>query len=289
LLLALLRAAGLTKPSTWVRTTLRSPVEYQVDLDLGSWLRRLAFLDGGYETNLPGFLTRLRESHPDSGSVLDVGANVGLISLPTALLLGRSAAAMPFVCAIEPTRANLSALRHNLALNGLQERVSVVGFAAGSRNRSAWIHVEGGLEVGEGTGTANILPESIGRGDDGQPIEERTLDSLRTQGALPKRVTVMKLDTDGYDLKVLEGASELLMSDRPFVFGEFTGHCLAWHGQGVAGVLELAERLDYQVFAPSKVQFRFRAAPTLGNAENLLLVPRELVSRVRWCIDRDHE
>jgi hypothetical protein len=58
----------------------------------------------------------------------------------------------------------------------------------------------------------------------------------------------MKLDTDGYDLFVLMGAKGLLERAQPPILGEFSAHCLNWHGQTVADVRDFVDTFDYRVF-----------------------------------------
>lgn len=60
---------------------------------------------------------------PPKGYVLDVGANIGLISIPVALLVKTDSS--PRVVAIEAVPDNCAALRKNVALNELEHDVAV--------------------------------------------------------------------------------------------------------------------------------------------------------------------
>jgi len=282
-LLALLRWAGATAHGTLVRASLRRPVAYEAELDLGSWLQRLAFVAGGYEWDLPPFLLRLQSSHPSGGAVTDVGANIGLISIPVALLLRREGRARARVFALEPVADNCAALRRNVGLNRLEDQVRVLQVGAGDVEVSTHVHIEDRLCAGQGTGTASILPSGSSAGPDGVPVTVRTIDSLRSEGVIAEVCAVVKLDTDGYDLKALEGAVSMLRTDRPFVFGEFDAQMLGWHDQSVRDVLALASDLGYEVRARRGSGFRFASVQAESHRQDLLLVPRELIPRVAWC------
>lgn len=235
-----------------VRARMRRPARFQMDLDLHAWLQRLAFVTGGYEAETVELLLDLHGRKND-GYLLDVGANVGFIAIPFALRANAP------VVAVEAVPDNVAVLRRNIEANGLAASVTVVPFALGTAPGRVQIQVEGDLEAGAGTGTANILPDGSTYDCVWQEIEVTTLDLLH----LPRGCTVIKLDTDGYDLKVLQGGVEFLARERPLVFGEFSAHCLAWHGQTIADVVAFARAQGYDVF-------RF------PRGEDLLWVPVEL-------------
>lgn len=285
MLLALLAHVGLAANRSIVRAALWRPTAYEVELDLGSWLQRLAFVSGGYEPDLPDFLRRLWISRGGDGVLVDVGANVGLVAVPAALLLREENPRRPIVVALEPVADNCAALERNIALNHLESEIQVVTVGAGSQDQPAWIHVEGGLGLGQGSGTANILPAANGAGPDGNPISVRAIDSLRAEGVLGETCAVLKLDTDGYDLKALEGATRMLQADRPLVFGEFDAHALAWHGQSASDIRALATRLDYDVFSRNGSGYSFGVLNEADHIQDLLLVPRELRAIVTWCVE----
>lgn len=282
--LELYRLLGLGSKHLHVTAELSRPVKYVANLDLHSWLQRIAFLTGGYEEDTVRFLARLWDSIERPGYCLDVGANIGLIAIPLALTIrprGKSLA----VVAVEAVSDNSKTLAANVAANGLQARVRVLAVAVGEMEKLAQIQVEGDLKTGGGTGTANILPEGSDYACVRQDLKVRTLDGLVADGSLPPECRLVKIDTDGYDLKVLEGAASLMATDRPIVFGEFSAHCLAWHGQSLRDVLLLCERRGYQAFKRQGGAWEFSGArPGDPFEQDLLLVPDELVPKIAWCL-----
>ena len=268
--LVLYRLLGVDGRHVHVRAKLRRPVVFEAELDLHSWLQRVAFLTGGYEQDTVQFLADLYRRIGAEGSLLDVGANVGLISIPFVRSTHTSA------IAIEAVPDNVVVLRKNVRLNGLGDAISIVPYALGATAGVAQIQVEGDLEAGEGTGTANILADGTTYECVRQDVRVRTLDELLDSGELPRRCSVVKIDTDGYDLKVLQGGPRLLARDRPVIFGEFSAHCLNWHGQSLADVVAFADANDYLAWRRRMPEWRFTRSLSAGTFEqDLLLVPRE--------------
>jgi FkbM family methyltransferase len=287
LYLALLRALGAESRRTVVVVPLSQPVEYRAELDLRSWLQRLAFVSGSYESETVDFLIRLYQAHPQRGAIFDIGANVGLISIPLAILLRRSDASKSdaIVCAFEPISDNFAQLKRNVELNGLGRAIRLFHVALGDERKIVDIQVEGNLAPGEGSGTANILSEKSTYQCTRIPTALRPLDEMVLMGEIDSNVSVIKIDTDGYDLKIFEGARGLLMNARPVAYGEFDSHCLSWHDQSIGSVRAFAQQVGYEVFAKIPSAFRFpRKADDDNFVRDLLFIPREHVSRYAWCL-----
>lgn len=287
--LLLHRALGLEGKHVAVETALQKPVPFTVRLDLHSWLQRIAFLTGSYEADTAEFLVRLHGAHPREGALLDVGANVGLVTIPAALLLARRENGEPgrtvAVC-VEAVPANARALRENVRLSDTSHLIEVIEAAVGEIAKTVDIQVEGNLHDGEGSGTANILADGSSYECVRIPLQVTTIDSLAAEGRFPSPCSVVKIDTDGYDLKVLQGAEAFLRRDRPVIFGEFSAHCMRWHGQSVEDVVVLARDLSYEVW-PRRKGGGWDFSKDVRResfGQDLLLVPSEMVSRFEWCL-----
>ena len=131
--------------------------------------------------------------------VLDVGANIGNHTLYLAAI------AECKVVSFEPNASLIEALRRSVEINQLGERVTLmpygVGEAAGQGHFAAIMQ--------ENLGGQSI---EIGEGD----IRIVALDELE----LPGRVRLIKIDVEGMELPVLQGAAALIQKDRPLVYVE---------------------------------------------------------------------
>lgn len=259
--LELHRMLGLRKEHVVTQTTLQLPVAYEAELDLYSWSQRIAFVTGGYEPDLVHFLAKACAKR--DGALLDIGANIGMITIPFARLTGRR------VVAVEAVAGNAQVLRRNVARNGLAGRIEVVAAVLGDKPSQAFLHVEGDLDEG-GTGTANIVEN---KGSEAHfAVAVTTLDSL----SIDHPCCVVKIDTDGYDLKILQGATAFLARHRPVIFGEFAAPCLRWHGQTSADVVAFGAAYGYETWQRCTPSWTF--SPAVDHAQfelDLLLVPSE--------------
>ena len=184
----------------------------------------------------------LCEAHAGPGTVVvEVGAHIGTHTIPLARLVG------PYgrVYAFEPQRKLYRELHHNLALNGIANAVAL-RFAVGDGD--ARIVTMDAPSPGNEGGTA------IGRG--GYQVELRSLDSFAFE-----RVSVIKIDVEGFERHVLAGAAETIRRNRPAIVVEIMGGRqllqhpapeILDHVHGVWGDLEAlgysveyAERMDY--------------------------------------------
>jgi FkbM family methyltransferase len=124
-------------------------------------------------------------------AVVDVGANQGMMSLTAASAVGPTGA----VFAFEPHPLTFARLHHNLKINGAAT-VSATNVAVGSSE-----------------GTVAFADESDDSGNsvtsDGPlTVPVQTLDRLLAGGT--QQIAMLKIDVEGYEKFVLEGAAQTL-------------------------------------------------------------------------------
>ncbi len=137
----------------------------------------------------------------------DVGANVGAYSL-LAAKIGKPA---PRVVAFEPSAVNFAQLVRNIALNNCQDRIIPVQVALAGRTSLETFNYRG-LESGQALHALGGATDQIGHAFQPGvrvPVLAFRLDDLIPQFALP-RPTLMKIDVDGGELGVLDGATAAL-------------------------------------------------------------------------------
>lgn len=192
-------------------------------------------LGGSYER----VQTELFRAHVRPGhTVIDLGAHIGYYTLLASALVG----ARGRVFAFEPHPRNAWYLRQHARMNGC-DNVEVLECAAYDRSG----HV--GFRFGAGTGTGRVTDAG------GVEVRATRIDAFVAE----RRITpdVVKVDVEGGERPVLDGAREMLRRDRPLVF-------LSTHGQEQAAACRaLLARLDY------------RADPLPGTRCDLVCVPVE--------------
>jgi hypothetical protein len=58
----------------------------------------------------------------------------------------------------------------------------------------------------------------------------------------------MKIDVEGYEVRVLRGAWGLIARDRPVIYGEFNAWWLEARGDDLGALLADLRDIDYEVF-----------------------------------------
>lgn len=132
--------------------------------------------------------------------MVDVGAHIGSVTVPASFLFQE-------VVALEPCAATFGRLQANLGINRL-ENVRAIQAGAGSREGEDW------LTFAEGqSGGASLQPENNRKHR--ERIRVTALDVL-----IPEPVDFLKVDTEGWDLEVLRGATRILRDHQPDLFLE---------------------------------------------------------------------
>ena len=141
-------------------------------------------------------------------AVLDIGANIGYMTMLLASLVARSG----LVVAIEPNPENIKLLEASRRVNGF-DQVLVIQAAAG---RQTGLLV---LNVSYSNGTTTELPSDSDAIFALRPVPCFALDAI-----LPKArpFNLIKIDTEGAELNALIGLSETIDRDRPVIVSEFS-------------------------------------------------------------------
>lgn len=169
--------------------------------------RRIA---GGefFDEHLKPYLDRLKE-----GDVfVDVGANIGFFSVYAAQ---RGA----IVFAVEPAEDVIDVLSQNIVDNGVADRVTLICCALYDSTTELginpdwkdWVPTADGKIDYEKSPNSGGLSLVKGTGYKAYPLDQYRI----------PRISLLKIDTQGADLRVLLGASETIYRCRPVVCFEF--------------------------------------------------------------------
>lgn len=145
----------------------------------------------------------LRERSPAGATVLDLGAHIGLFTVYLARAVGSSGRVLSF----EPAPATAAVLDRTIGYNRLRSVVSVRRTALAGRRGEVEL-----FETGDECSNANSLVRTD-RTRGSVRATATTLDDLVHDEGLT--VAVVKMDIEGAELEVIEGASALLSDQRP--------------------------------------------------------------------------
>jgi FkbM family methyltransferase len=242
----------------------------RVELPRQSAMSWATAFTGGWDAEVVRYLERFIAADT---LVLDIGASIGLW---TVQLAKAAAARGAEVWAFEPNPANTPWIRRNVALNALEDYTTVREFGLGDEAASLTL-VSADYGVGNGAIALADRP-----GTDKFPRISVAIERLDDVD-LPRPVSFIKIDTEGYEAAFLRGASRTIERDRPMVFGEFSTVWLERRGEDVRAPLAA---LDYDILALRLVRSRPWMAPDTVEAcpvdlasgepipSNLLLTPR---------------
>lgn len=157
-------------------------------------------------------LARLCELLKPGDTFLDCGANIGIWSL----VAGHCVGAEGRVFAFEPNPATLIKAQHNLQLSQCHN-VSLNPFALSSADGTAYFQAE------QEHNNSNLTSVDDGLSAQTITVETIRLDSFFAQADLSdaERISGIKIDVEGHELQVLEGASDLITKYRPWLCLEF--------------------------------------------------------------------
>jgi len=246
------------------------------------WTRVMPWMDparGAFDFELYGWDVRelrfLRRYLAPGMTFVDIGAHYGLYAVLAAHLVGPSGRVLAF----EPAAPAFRRLRWHLWLNGARQ-VLASPDAVGARAMTASLYRPvRGVDT-----TSSLHPNAIGASRlRRQEVRVTTLDEAAGSRGFAG-VDLVKLDVEGAEPEVLEGAARVLAESRPlWLFEALDITAAAWGGSGRALVERFRAR-DHTLFEftpdgwlqPHAVRDSYR----LDSNCNLLAVPSDKLPQI---------
>ena len=213
---------GFTASDEFLMKIGSQPQSDVAEVDLGGYLVAVHRLDPDFGNHI--FVHReyeehvrkaLRENVREGDTFVDIGTNVGVMSLLAGTIVGPTGR----VIAIEPEPANLQMLFRGIIINKLTN-VEVWPFAASNARK---IFSLGGLSNGH-------IEEAGAVGASGKLAQSVTLDDLL--GDLP-RLDCVKIDIEGHEPAATEGFWKNLAKHRPALIVEWNPRTLKRAGEDI--------------------------------------------------------
>ncbi len=167
--------------------------------------------------------------------VIDIGAHVGLVTLPVASVLDPEGV----VVAFEPSRVNRAFLDRHIELNALSSRVRVEPFLVGARELDEVAFFELDKASGMNTVVAGVLSGSARQ----ISVPQTSLDAYCARHHISPEV--IKIDVEGAELDVLEGARQVMLRQRPLVFLSVHPRQIASLGRTTDELAQLIDEAGY--------------------------------------------
>lgn len=194
------------------------------------------FVTGYYEPNEFSFLNRILKP----GMVfIDIGANLGLYSLFASTLVGEEGT----VLAIEPSEREFQRLKTNAELN---HRRNICLMQIGLSNESSERNLRIADEVHSGHNTFGDFAYTGVQQEGQQRARVQRLDDVVQKEGF-KRVDVIKMDAEGHELFVLQGAVETIKRFKPTLFVELVDRSLSLQGCTSDQVWDCLTNMGYRI------------------------------------------
>jgi len=189
--------------------------------------------DGYYEPFQSDILLELGKK---SQRFLDIGANMGFYSLAIAIENPKIS-----VISFEPQPSVYQIMLKNIEMNQLHERINLINMGLGHQADELTMYIP--KFTGTGGGSFKNLHEDEGEAHQIK-VPVVTLDSLELSAS-----DLVKIDVEGFELNVIDGAKELISQNRPTIMAELLRKWMKPFGHSPQMFLNKLENLGYRCFA----------------------------------------
>ncbi len=230
-----------------------------VEITLGNDNSLCLYVCGSFEPNEFALLSHVLRP----GMVfVDVGANDGYYTLFAARRVGSSGK----VVAVEPSTRERVHLRRNIARNKL-DNVTVVPIALGACRKIAALRLAHGVHAGHNT-FGNFAHDGV-QADNLEQVDVNTLDKAAADLEL-SRIDFVKIDVEGAEASVIDGARRVLATMRPMILLEINDTALRAQDSNAEALLSTLRtdfKYDILVFSPrtGKIEWPADGVPLSAN------------------------
>lgn len=251
------------------RIIKRNGIVYELDLSEGIDLS--VFLFGSFQKHV--FQNQYYCFKGDE-IIFDIGANAGVMSLQFAKLAPRGA-----VYSFEPTHYAFAKLNKNISLNpDFASRITTVqAFVSSKEEQDAPITAYASWKV-DGTHSMGDHAIHLGTPKDTIGVASTTIDAYIRENHI-MRLDFIKIDTDGHEWDVLQGARHSIGAFRPVVVFEVGEYVMTERGITFADYYEFFNSKGYDLFDSNRngkidMETYKHYIPSLG-AIDVIAVPQK--------------
>jgi FkbM family methyltransferase len=231
------------------------------------------FIQRVWEPHVEGYLRAILEP---GDSAIDVGANIGYFTAVMAQAVGPGGRVVSF----EPVPEIRESLMTALELNEFNQ-VDILDYALGSREDESDMAVDPRV-AGSSSLVSAPLPPSIPPSPQAYRVhvKVRTLDGLLESGEVSAlNVKLLKVDAEGSELDVLQGAMRLIEAARPHIVFELNAVASKAAGWSLSDIRALLQRLGgydlYQLTHDGPQPFKGDPSLRDGDFIDLAAAPSE--------------
>ena len=224
---------------------------------------RSIYVAGIYDPNIAVVINSLL---PQRGVFIDVGANMGYLSLLASKVVGE----LGKVYAIEPSSRDFLRLVDNVNLNGLGNVYSY-HIAILDSHKKAEINI-----AGEERSALNTFGKEFSyKGTEklgAEEVQAVTIDEFVDTEKIGK-VDLIKLDIEGSELSALRGARDSIEKFRPAIILGVNRDALTANGVDIADLKKMLQELRYNTYILTETPcFAFKEVSNLAAVQNKVVI-----------------
>lgn len=240
-------------------------VKMVIDPALDKGVELSLFETGTYEK---GTIQLLEKFLKPGSSFLDIGANIGLMSVIASKLAGKNGT----VYAVEANPATVSILQTNIGLNGCKN-IELLPVALSDTQGSAQLFEN--WEVNRGG--ASLISQSDGQ--KGVEVKMERLDDLFDEGT---KIDLVKIDVEGFEPQVICGGMNWFKKQLPVFIIEVSEKREKETGPSPAEIWKLVQTIgNYRFYKQKGTKERrgklveIKAEEELPKHDNIICIPQK--------------
>lgn len=169
--------------------------------------------------------------------VIDAGANFGHYALVASKFVGKSGN----VIAFEPNANTFQLLQSNIDMQANQNLTAV---QAGLSDKTGELNL---YIDGSNPGGHSYSKDNVRKIESDQTTRVYSLDEYLHSSKVSLPVSLIKIDVQGFEVKVIRGAQKTIMHHHPIVFCEVTPKAAKNSGDDVQELLEFFQKENYTI------------------------------------------
>lgn len=209
-----------------------------------------------WDKNEKDFL-RLFDIIQDDGIVLDIGANIGVMTAHFAKRLKKTK-----VFSFEPIPYNIKTIKRIVKFFKFNN-VRVYEYALSDYDGSIDMILPI-IDSAKKQGLSHVVTDSDNETGEFFRVPVRKLDNINELVLSDRKITAIKIDVEGHELSVLKGAVELIKKNLPVIY------CELWPGDQRKEMFDFMKSLSY---SPKVIQNNILADFDNQHTQNFFFVP----------------
>lgn len=243
---------------------IHTPLNYKIRVNPQKYIGNTIFWRGAHEWHIIFILKKILKKN---NIVLDVGANIGEVTLCCASLVPDGK-----VYAFEPVSSMYEELQNNILLNAHLKNIQIVKQGMSNAISEAPIYYDAKEHFNEGV--FSIYPENFSNTKFVENIKINTIDNFVNEHKI-NSIHLIKIDVEGNELMVLQGAMHTLSKYRPHLIIELSQKNITAAKYKPDDIIALLSQSGYKKFFIIKTRGKlseFKSANELPEFCNILVM-----------------